>query len=367
MLRVVAGLGGALLIVLNLAEFFVTFLLPRRVKRDVRLARGLYILALRPWRALAGRLSPRGADTLLGIFGPLGLIFTLTVWTLGLMLGFALLQYAAGSHVLAHGHAGFWDDLYFSAGAFLSDTTAVSPQTAGAKVLMLTEAAAGFGVLFIVIGYLPALYEAFSRREVVVSQLDPRAGSPPSAGSLLMRSAERGGWDEIADYLSEWDDWAAELMETHLAYPILAWYRSQHVNQNWLAAMTTVLDTSAFTMAAEPGRAGHAAELTFAISRHALADLAFTFGAEPELPPADRLPPAQLAELHAQLSDRDLPLPDLDVLSERLDELRGTYERYAYPLSGRLVLALPSWMPSDDSQENWRAALWQSREVRSLP
>jgi hypothetical protein len=365
-IRVVVGILGAALIALNLAEFFVTFLLPRRVKRGPRLARGLYRLAWIPARAIAGRMSPRAGDALLGVLGPAWLLSTLALWTLGLVLGFAALQFAGGSHVLVHGTGSFLDDLYFSGGAFLSDSAAVAPTTPVAKLLMLWEAATGFAVLFIVIGYLPALYQAFSRREVVVSQLDPRAGSPPSAGALLMRSAERGGWGEIAAYLGEWDDWAAELMETHLSYPILAYYRSQHLNQNWLAAMTAVLDTSAFTMAAESGPAAHAAELTFAISRHCLSDLAFTFGADPAPPAIDRLPPEVFAELYRELSARELSMPDEDTVRARLDELRESYERYANALAGRLVLSLPSWMPTEESQHNWVEALWHTRS-RATP
>jgi hypothetical protein len=354
------------LIALNLAEFFVTFLLPRRVKRGPRLARGLYRLAWIPARAMARRLSSRAGDSLLGIFGPAWLLSTLGLWTLGLVLGFASLHYAGGSHVVAGGTGSFLDDLYFSGGAFLSNSAGVAPTSAFAKLLMLSEAATGFAVLFVVIGYLPALYEAFSRREVVVSQLDPRAGSPPSAGALLMRSAERGGWDEIEAYLSEWDDWAAELMETHLSYPILAYYRSQHVNQNWLSAMTAVLDTSAFTMAAAPGPAGYAAELTFAIGRHCLADLAFTFGATPEPPSEDRLPREVFAELYGELEARGLPMPDEDTMRARVDELRESYERYANSLADRLVLPMPSWMPTEESQHNWVEAQWQTRR-RATP
>src|SRR5439155_8321727 len=146
-----------------------------------------------------------------------------------------------------------------------------------------------FAVLFIAIGYLPALFQAFSRRELAVSQLDPRAGSPPSAGALLERSGTHGGWASLDSYLEEWDTWAAELMETHLSYPILAYFRSQHLNQNWLATLTTILDATAFAIAAAPtGTEAEAAEATFAIGRHAVADLAFTLRTRPGRDAPDR-------------------------------------------------------------------------------
>ena len=128
-MRVLVGFLGAVLIALNLAEFFVTLLLPRRVKRGVRLARRAFVMSWVPARALARRLPGPSGDTMLGIYGPIGFLLILVLWTAGLMLGFAMLQWAGGSHVLVHGKGTFLDDLYFSGGAFLSDTTAVAPSS----------------------------------------------------------------------------------------------------------------------------------------------------------------------------------------------------------------------------------------------
>ena len=45
----------------------------------------------------------------------------------------------------------------------------------------MAEAGIGLGLLAIVIGYLPIIYQAFSRRETSIVLLDARAGSPPTA------------------------------------------------------------------------------------------------------------------------------------------------------------------------------------------
>src|SRR5438132_3590226 len=214
-MRVLVGIAGALLVFFMLAEFFVAFLLPRRVKRDPRIARLILRLGWKGWRSLARRLPGGAGDTMLGFWGPLGLIAELALWALGLIVGFAALQWAAGSNVAPGRSAGFGDDLYFSAGGFLSAAETLAPTTDAARSLFLLEAAFAIGVLFIAIGYLPALFQAFSRRELAVSLLDPRAGSPPSAGALLRRAGERRGWRSLDAYLQEWDTWAAELMETH--------------------------------------------------------------------------------------------------------------------------------------------------------
>lgn len=368
-MKIAVGVLGALLVLFMLAEFFVAFLLPRRVKRDPRFARRLLRLGWIGWRGVARRLPPVAADTMLGLYGPLGLLLTLALLTFGLIVGFASLQWAAGSHLLhGGGSVGFGDDLFFSAGGFLSASTDLTPADGAARALFLLEAASGFAVLFIAIGYLPALFQAFSRREVAVSQLDPRAGSPPSAGALLVRSGERGGWQDLDAYLAEWETWSAELMETHLSYPILAYYRSQHVNQNWLAGLTTVLDTCAFTIAASPAdRDGEAAEITFAIGKHAVGDLAFTFHAKPFPPNPARLDDDGFAELYAAAGRSGLELKPEGEVRSRLDELREKYEPYAAALAHTLELRLPAWLPSPEAEANWRRSAWHRRRVRVLP
>jgi hypothetical protein len=357
--RVVVGIAGALLVLAMLAEFFVTFMLPRRVKRDPRFARGLFRAAWRPWRAIAARLPEGVGDTMLGFFGPLWIIATLAIWSLGIILGFACLFWAFDSSLSGTAH--FADDLYYSATAFFSAGTSLNPTSGVGRALQVGEAACGFAVLFVAIGYLPALYQAFSRREVRVSQLDPRAGSPPTAGTLLLQAADRGRFDELGTYVAEWETWTAELMETHLAYPVLGYFRSQHLNQNWLASLVAVVDASAFFVAATPDAGDEGAVLTFAIGRHALADLAHVFRVH--LPESDheRLTRDQFDELHGRLSANGVSLVESDEAWEHLAKLRRAYEPYARGLSAWLALGLPDWIPAGEVEKNWRLAAWQSR------
>ncbi|MGA8721848.1 MAG: hypothetical protein WB557_27845, partial [Solirubrobacteraceae bacterium] len=237
------------------------FLLPRRVRRDPAIARAVLRTLWIPWRAGARRLPRDAADTMLGIFGPFGLAF-LGLLSAGVILSYAGLNWAGSTHLGGPRAADFGSDLYFSAGAFFSASTPSDPVGGLGKTLQIAEAANGLGFLAIAIGYLPALFQAFSRRESAVARLDPRAGSPPSPGRLLERSGERGGWADLDEYLLEWETWTAELMETHLSYPILGYFRSQHVDQNWLAALTTIVDASAYALAYGPKGSTEAAELT---------------------------------------------------------------------------------------------------------
>jgi hypothetical protein len=360
MLRILVGVLGGALVAMMLLEIFVSFLLPRRVKRDPKLVRSVFALGWRPWRRLAGALPAQAEDTMLGIYGPAGLLMNLVLWVLAMMLGYAALQWAGGSNLSPDGPVTFGNDLFFSAATMASSGTAgLASQDTFARTVQVIDAVSGLAVIAIVIGYLPSLYQAFSRREATVSQLDARAGSPPSPARLIARTTEHGGWPALNKYLSEWEGWVAELMETHLAYPVLAYFRSQHVNQNWLAAMCTVLDACAFTVAAAPAETADAARFTFAIARHAVADLSYSFHVTAAAPAVDRLPEGDLAELLASLAENGVR-PDVDAatITERMARMRALYEPQISALAERLDLALPAWLSADSPTDNWRTTQW---------
>jgi hypothetical protein len=337
-MRAVAGIAGVLLILVMLAEFFVAFMLPRRVRRDPRIARNVNRLLWRPWRAVAMRLSPELADTMLGVFGPLALVLQLVIWTIGLLFGYALLEWAVAG-------GSFANRIVFSSGLFLSAGAASGGYAV--RAVELLEAATGVGVLFIVIGYMPSVYTAFSRRETAVSQFATRAGSPPSAGVLLNQAISRQQWRELERELRSWEEWAAELMETQLSYPLLGFYRSQHVNQNWLAALTAMVDVAAFVKATAPDGKVVAADVTYAIGRHALADLALRHDVGKEQ--RERLSAADFDELYAIVEEVTDDPVDRDVARARLAELRAAYEPNAQALARYFAIELPDWFPGDRS------------------
>ncbi|TMK40882.1 MAG: two pore domain potassium channel family protein [Actinobacteria bacterium] len=353
-MRALVGVAGAVVVLLMLAEFFVTFLVPRRVKRGPRIARRLLLVAWQPWRAGGRRLPPRAADTALGLFGPFGLILILGAWALGLIVGFAGLHWSNDTH-FTRAASGVANDLYMSAGSFFSASTGLNPTGAFARVLNILEAATGFAVFFVVIGYLPALFQAFSRREVAVSRLDPRAGSPPCGAAMAVYAAERGGWADLDGYLREWETWSAELMETHLSYPLLGYFRSQHVNQSWLAALTAVLDASAIMLSVAEEERWEGAELAFAIGRHAIADLSYAFRATGGPAGDDRLPEADFERLRQVLAEAGLPLRPPGETRERLAEARRRYEPQAAGIARSLELPLPAWLPAGPAAANWEA------------
>jgi len=342
-----------------LLDAFETIVLPRRVTRRIRFARIFYRATWTPSAAFARRISSsRRREAYLGFFGPLSLILLLVVWAVGLIFGFAALHWSLGSPLhMADGRASFTTYAYFSGTTFFTlgygDVTPTAPLGRGLAVI---EGGVGFGFLALIIGYLPVIYQAFSRREASISLLDARAGSPPSAGELLRRHGQNV--EELDQLLRDWERWAADLLESHLSYPVLCYYRSQHNNQSWLTALTAVLDASALVMVGMEGASKRQARLTFAMARHAVVDLAQIFNTSPREPVPDRLPPDQLIRLRSNLAAAGVKLTDGPVADKKLTELRRMYEPHVSPLADFLLLPLPGWDPNADAFDNWQTSRW---------
>jgi hypothetical protein len=234
----------------------------------------------------------------------------------------------------------------------LGDVTPTSPW---ARELIILEAGTGLGFLAVVMGYFPVLYGAFSRREVTISLLDARAGSPPTAAELMRRHAYEGGEGALAVLLIEWERWSAELLESHISYPLLCYFRSQHNNQSWISALTAVLDASALMIAGVKGSEARQAQLTFAMARHAFVDLAQIFSLDPVNDAPDRLPRERYEQLY-ELLRKDGVKVCLDGQSfDRLREMRALYEGYALALSDYLRMPLPPWISDKPQKDNWQA------------
>jgi len=359
-MAILAGAIAIFIILLILWEAFETIILPRRVTRRFRLTRLVVLNAWRFWVALAGRIRSRARrEAYLSFFGPLAAIMLLAVWAVVLIFGFGLLHWALGSHLAApEGRAGFGTDVYMSGTTFFTlGLGDVVPRSNTARVVTVLEAGLGFGFLALVISYLPTLYQAFSSREVIISMLDARAGSPPAAGELIRRLGH-GETAMAVEFFEQWEQWAAEVLESHISYPALAYFRSQHDNQSWLAAMTTVLDACALTMSIVDCDTQRPASLTFAMARHAVVDLSQIFNAAPEPPAPDRLPPEALERLRALLRGSGIPLNTGPASDGRLTELRAMYEPYVGALSRRFLMGLPDWMPVPGLKDNWQKTWW---------
>ncbi len=360
-MQVLLGIVGGIAILLVLWEGFETIVLPRRVTRHFRFTRLFYRWTWTVWLGLVGGTKDRRLrETLLSVYGPASLLGLVASWAAMLVLGFGLLAWSLETAVRSTmPYRGFWTDIYFSGTTFFTlGMGDVTPNSSAGRFLTVLEAGTGFGFLAVVIGYIPTIYQSFSRRETNITLLDARAGSPPSAGELLRRYASDGGLDALNDWLRDWEGWAADLLESHLSYPVLCYFRSQHDNQSWLTALTAVLDTCALVLVGVDGVARRQARLTFAMARHTVVDLAQIFRTRPMAPPIDRLPADQLAQLRAFLGAAGLKLSDTGEAQRHLDELRAIYEPYVFSLAEYMQLRLPDWMPSGKQVDNWQTSAW---------
>jgi hypothetical protein len=339
-----------------LLDAFQTIILPRRATGRFRLTRIFYIATWKPWAFVTRRLgNARKRETVFSFYGPLSLILLLVVWAGVMLLGFGLLYFGLGSPFVDAAHqAGFRSDLYVSGTTiFTLGLGDVTPQNPWARSLVILEAGTGLGFLAVVMGYFPVLYSAFSRREVSISLLDARAGSPPTAAELLRRHTYRGAELALSVLLTEWERWSAELLESHISYPQLCYFRSQHSNQSWLAALTAILDTSALMVAGIQGYEARQAQLTFAMARHAMVDLSQILSQRPLTEVPDRLPAERYEKLYELLCESGVKVCRDGQSVERLREMRVLYEGYAEALSRFLHMSLPPWMADRPSKDNW--------------
>jgi hypothetical protein len=363
-MNILAALVGVLLIYLVLQDGFETIILPRQVSRRFRLSRTFYRTSWKIGRAIAKKIrTDDRREQLLSFYGPLSLIILLILWAIALVVAFALLQWSLGSSVSSPEKVvTFWTDLYMSGTTFFTlGYGDVVPREGIARLCAVIEAGLGFAFLALIIGYVPVIYQAFSRREVHITLLDARAGSPPSAIELLRRHLpEDHNADELIKFLSTWEQWASDVLESHLSYPVLAYYRSQHDRQSWLSALTTILDVSALLMTGLEGMPKRANLFPFAIARHAAVDLAQIFSTPPTGPQSNRLSSADFARICQELDIMGLHFLHESMAEERLASFRALYEPYVTALANYLLLPLPEWVRTTIELDDWQSSAWDT-------
>jgi hypothetical protein len=356
--HLIALAAGLALIVVDLWDAFETVVLPRTVTRRFRVTRLYFRGTWLPWMRLARTIrSDSRRERFLAVYGPVSLIGLSAVWAIGLIAGFGLLQWSAGSELVTpSGAPTFADDLYMSGTTFFTlGLGDVHPASAVARVLTVVESGLGFGFLAIVITYFPVLYQAFARREVRLTLLDAWAGSPPAAAEVLLRLARARELEAIEPFLKDWEYWCSEVLESHISYPAVAYFRSQHQRQSWVAALTTVLDVSALVLAGIDGIPTWQAQLTFAIARHAAVDLSQVLRASIDWS-VDRLSPDDLDRLRRLLETAGLRPARSAAADARLVELRRSYEPFIAGLGRSVMMSIPAWWREGVAKDNWQSS-----------
>ena len=346
-----------------------TVILPRRATGRFRITRLFYIWTWGPWVYAGKHISNHKArEQFYGVYGPLSLLVLLLLWATLLIAGFALFFFGLGTPYQdsslppgRHRAASLRTDLYVS-GTTLTTLGPgdVVPRRQSARLLMIVESGMGLGLVALVISYVPVLYAAFSRREVAVALLDARAGSPPTAAELLVRHGFEGGQKALIVLLEEWERWAADILESHISYPVLCFYRSQHDNQSWLAALVTVLDVCSLLITTIEGPASRQAQLTFAMARHAIVDLSHVFRLEMteqamlSVVERERLPEQMFGRLCEAMAEVELRLCNDSNSAQRLLAIRQLYEPQAIAMSDYLCMPTPQWITEPKETDQWR-------------
>jgi len=242
----------------------------------------------------------------------------------------------------------------------------VVPAQGIGRSLAILEAGLGFGFLALVIGYVPVIYGAFSRREAIMLKLDSKAGSEPSALEVVRRHAQAGVMESLIPLLREWEDFSAQLLESYLSYPILAYYRSQHDDQSWLRSLTAMMDACVLikgvatkgTDQTSRQLAFHA-KATFVMGRHLLVDLSYVLDAAPRTGAPTRLTGEKLEFIRASLREYGLSCAAGIDDERHLRDMVELYEPYAIGLAEDLIVDLPDWVPQIDMIDNWQTSAWE--------
>ena len=359
-----ATIAGIVVILSVLLDAFETVVLPRRVQRSFRLTALFYRNTWIPWVRLSRRIkSPSRREGYLSYFGPLSLIGLLVFWAAGLIFGFALLQYGMGEHVRLQGEPVTFGILVYHSGEtfFTLGYGDIVPSSGLARALAVLEAGMGFAFLGVVIGYLPVVYSSFSTRELEISLLDARAGSPPTATELLHRLGCCPDQTVLDQAFRDWERWSAQVLESHLSYPVLSFFRSQHINQSWLGALTVMLDVTSLVVAGIDGIRPEQAKLTFAMARHAAVDLAQVVKARYDSGDVNRLTSANLDRLRQTLADNGMRLRQDEKATQKLAKLRLLYEPYVQGIARSLLITLPPWIHDEKKKDNWQGGPWDRR------
>ena len=353
-MNIAIGVASVLLILIVLLDGFEAMILPRRVSRKFRLAKTFYRFAWTPWSAIAKGLSVKRRNLWLAWFGPMSLLLLFAMWAAILVVAFAGLHWAARSPMQA-GVLDFGSYLYFSGVTFFTlGFGDITPGGGLGRTLAVMEAGLGFAFLALVIGYMPTIYQTFSRREALISMLDARSGSPPCGSQILVRMSRAGDLRGLDDFFRSCEQWCAELLEATISYPVIAYYRSQHDNQSWLGALTAILDASAIAISNLGGATNtYQTQVTFAMARHAVVDIAMLFG----IPPDAVVRRLDCTTIRSQMQAAGFE----GISAPKLAELRTMYEPFLNGLSRFFLLPLPPFSADTNLADNWQSSAWMKR------
>ena len=277
-MRWIALPAGIVILLWTLLDVFRTLVMPRAARGRFRLSRFLFKPIWRPWRWVGvRRKTTQARERVLATAAPFFFFVLLVGWVFLAVVGYALILWSPG---FAHGmgsDTSFGYAMYSSGSSMLTLGFGGGGATGWTRAIAVVAAATGLGLFAVVIAYLPVLYQAFNRREVGVLMLDTRAGSPPSGPELLHRMGGAALASSLPELFAEWERWVADVLETHMSYPLLAMFRSPHDNTSWVTSLGSVLDAATLIITSVQGEPDERAKLLYGTGVHAIEDLFYYF------------------------------------------------------------------------------------------
>ena len=275
--RVLEVLTGLVLIALAFYDLFKSVVLPRPAINKFVMVRQLFLVTWRFWTWASGRMAQARREGWLATFAPIGVLLMFVAWAAAFVLGYALILDGLRDEIKPV-PADFWESLYFSSTTLVPLSYGdLVPTGLFARLFTIAESATGVAVAALAITLLFSLYESFQRREELVVDLDAMAGAPPSGLQILETAADLGMRDRLSNTFDDWRAWMAAVLESHLAYPILFYFRSSHDNEAWLNSFGAVMDAANLVVSTVDGSASGSARLTLTIGNHLVEDMAWNF------------------------------------------------------------------------------------------
>ncbi len=274
-MRWIALLAGIVILLWTLLDVLRTLVMPRAARGRFRLSRILFRPVWRPWRWVGVRRKTiQSRERVLAAAAPVFFFVLLFGWVSLALLAYALILWSpAFVHGMGRIDGSFGDALYTSGSSLFTLGIGAGAASGWTRAIVVLAGATGLGLFAVVIAYLPVLYQAFNRREVGVLLLDARAGSPPSGPELLHRMGSAGMASSLPELFAEWERWVADVLETHMSYPILVLFRSPHDNTSWVTSLGSVLDAATLMLTSVEGEPDERAKLLYGTAVHAVEDL----------------------------------------------------------------------------------------------
>jgi hypothetical protein len=326
-LDIAMALLGATLVLTSLADLFQSVIVPRSVGWRYRPSAVLSRNGWRLWRDLALRIDDheRREDTL-GVFAPTLLVTLLGYWVLSQVLGYGLLFWALRSGLRPEPHLG--GSIYFAGASLLTIGYGdIVPLHWYTRALSLFAAGGGLATFAITTTFLFQTFGAFQRRESFVVTISERTGAPPSGLEFVTRHVKLDMMDDVGSILRESQRWIAEVMETHLAYPVLTYFRSSHDDESWVGTLGALLDASTLLLTTLDLNNRGQAEITLHIGTHLVRDFSNFF----QLPLGDAsgVEYDEFVTAYRQLRELGAPLRPLE---DAWPAFSATRAKYAVPL-----------------------------------